>query len=304
MTSPDQGEQPTAGAGRALGPWIPPGSILAGVDGSADSARAVRWAVEEAASDHRPLVLVTAVDLARLDTESCTEWLVEPKGRASQELREDALRTATAAADLVQATHPGLAVCPLAIAGDARCVLIDLSRRAHSIVIGARGHGRLRSLLLGSVSAGVTRHALCPVVVCRRSEGPAGQGVAVVADRSPGSRSTVEFAFAQAELAGLQLTVAPCTDAISRSLAPTMTRLSEKYPDVRVRVRSAHELVDAIAGRATPWDLVVVGRHPLDSAEQWIAGAFATTVLERARTTVAVVPEDAEWQAASLGSEA
>ncbi len=35
------------------------------------------------------------------------------------------------------------------------------------IVIGARGLGRMKKMLLGSVSEGVTRHACCPVLVVK-----------------------------------------------------------------------------------------------------------------------------------------
>jgi nucleotide-binding universal stress UspA family protein len=35
------------------------------------------------------------------------------------------------------------------------------------IVMGSRGHGRLRRALLGSVSDAVVRHAHCPVTIVR-----------------------------------------------------------------------------------------------------------------------------------------
>jgi nucleotide-binding universal stress UspA family protein len=35
------------------------------------------------------------------------------------------------------------------------------------IVLGSRGHGRLRRALMGSVSDGVVRHAHCPVTIVR-----------------------------------------------------------------------------------------------------------------------------------------
>ncbi len=41
------------------------------------------------------------------------------------------------------------------------------------------------------------------------------------------------------------------------------------------------------------WDLIVVGRHPMASLARVITGSIATTVVERAHTTVAVVPDTA-----------
>lgn len=49
---------------------------------------------------------------------------------------------------------PGMAICDIAA-----------QRSARAIVIGSRGHGRIKRVLLGSVSDYVARNAPCPVVI-------------------------------------------------------------------------------------------------------------------------------------------
>jgi nucleotide-binding universal stress UspA family protein len=44
-------------------------------------------------------------------------------------------------------------------------VLLEEAADAHTLVIGARGHGGFPGLLLGSVTDRCVRHAVCPVLV-------------------------------------------------------------------------------------------------------------------------------------------
>jgi nucleotide-binding universal stress UspA family protein len=45
---------------------------------------------------------------------------------------------------------------------------------AHFLVVGSRGLGAVRRLLLGTVSEKVLQHALCPVLIVKESGTPAG----------------------------------------------------------------------------------------------------------------------------------
>jgi nucleotide-binding universal stress UspA family protein len=151
------------------------------------------------------------------------------------------------------------------------------------------------------------------VVICRRTEGRAGRGAVVAVDTVPESCPGIEFAFAQAALRHLPLTaVHSLWDAViatggssvdtqaelsgvadfRRELAETVARLGENYPGVTATQRVAYGLVDdVVVERHTTWDLVVLGRHLLDSSEHGMTGSIANTIIERSRTTVAVVPE-------------
>lgn len=271
------------------------GSIVVAADGSKHANRAVAWAAEQAALERRSLVVLTAADIS-------------PH------------RTNAAAVMLARRTAPGLDVTGLAVADDPRTALVDASREAHLLVLGSRGRGTVRTMLLGSVSAAVSRLACCPVVVCRpRHDDLSGKGVLVGVDGTEDSRSVLEVAFAQASLRGQALTAVHCVwdvtaavaglrnvriedldlgpdDDAHRLLAESVAGFAEKYPDVPVTMRVTHGLVDdVLGGRTAAWDLVVVGRHPLDSVRRLVTGSIAAAVVERAQTTVAVVPEPSGW---------
>ena len=269
---------------------IEAGSVVVAVDGSEHADRALRWAAEQAALEHRPLLVVSVGD--------------------------DVRSVADTAAASARRRHSELSVSCLARRGDPRETLLELSTRARLLVMGSRGRGTLKSILLGSVSAAVSANAECPVVVCRPVTGQhAHSGVIVGADGTAASLPVIEFAYAQAALHGLPLTVLHCfwdavvaaagvrqtaVPALASSevaqlrlvLAETVAGFSEKYPDVPVTLTLKHGLVDEVLSpRGHTWDLIVVGRHPRGAIDRVLAGSISTAVLERARSTVAVVPE-------------
>lgn len=281
---------------------IDPSSIIVAADGSADSDRAVQWAAEQAFLERRPLVVLTAVGIAGVPAVS---WA--GMGAAYAYQPDDLLTHGRAIADearaLAEHRHPGLAVSTAVQVGDPRQVLVDLSRSVHLIVLGSRGRGLFRSKLLGSVSASVSRDAGCPVVVCRpgtegRAPG-AGAGLLVGADGTPESLPVLEHAFRLASLRDLPVTVMHCvwerpgpTEEHRLLLGESIAGIRSAYPEVPVELALASGLAEeALAADSARWDLIVVGRHPVDSLLRLLTGAVATTLVERAHTTVAVVPQ-------------
>lgn len=298
-----------------MNPTIAPSTVVVAADGSDDSDRAVHWAAEQAALERRPLTVVTAVGTNGVPA---VAWSGMGAAYAYQprELLVHGQAVADAAADLVRHLRPGLQVESLAFLGDPRQVLVDASRTAHLLVMGSRGRGVFRSKVLGSVSAAVSRDAACPVAVCRphghgTGSGAAGRGILVGADGTAESLPVIEFAFHQASLLGLPLTVVHCVwDEVATFESPQLVSseaglqehrllLSEsvagmaaKFPEVVVDLRLARGLAEeCLSVDSASWTLVVVGRHPVDSLLKLVTGAVATAVVERARTTVAVVPQ-------------
>jgi len=164
----------------------------------------------------------------------------------------------------------------------------------------------------------VSAHANCPVVVCRpEAEGDQRLGIVVGADGTRESLPVLEFAYRQASLRELPLTVLhsfwdaavavaqyeetrgrvavqPDLEHLRASLSASAAGLAETYPDVSATFTLRHGFADeALSPRHGGWDMVVVGRHPMTSMGRLLTGSVATAVLERAHATVAVVPEAA-----------
>ena len=288
---------------------IAPGSIVVAVDGSDHAVRAVRWATEQADLEHRRLLVLSVAEWGRLRDAS---FLV---GVTLEDLEQSARSIADDAAALARKLAPDVAVEAAGRLGDPRQVLVDVSTGAHQVVMGSRGRGPLRSMLLGSVSSAVVKQARCPVVVCRSdSEGAHGAGVVVGADGTAESLPVLAFAFEQASLRRLPLTVLhaywdavesvaglrgspegllpePDAEDLRVLVSESVAGLRERYPQVEVSLRLAHGLVDDVLVRDHSWNLVVVGRHPVDTVSRVLIGSVATAVLERAETARCMVPQ-------------
>lgn len=294
-------------------PELHPSTIVVAADGSEDALRAVHWAAEQAFLERCPLVVVTAVGAP--DVHGLT-WTALGSGyaRHPQESMEAGEAVAAEAVALARHLNEGMDVSSVVLVGDPRQVLVDLSRRVRMIVLGSRGRGIVRSKVLGSVSAAVSRDAACPVMVCRptRPDRTAGKGVLVGADGTPESVPVLDLAFAEASVRNLPLTVVHCVWDVDRPrhdaelvpadepgmeadrllLAESVAGLTAKFPEVAVDLRIAQGIAEEfLSGPGADWDLVVVGRHPVDSLMRLLTGAIATFVVERAATTVVVVPQ-------------
>jgi nucleotide-binding universal stress UspA family protein len=138
--------------------------IVVGVDGSASSLEALRWAAEEAHLRGAELRVVTAwsVPWAIYSAASIPPNLVDDLQEGARQMSADAVKGLGAEFDDVLIRSE-------VVEGEPTHVLIEGSRDAQLLVLGCRGFGGFRELLLGSVSQQCAHHAACPVVIVRRS---------------------------------------------------------------------------------------------------------------------------------------
>jgi nucleotide-binding universal stress UspA family protein len=299
---------------------IPLGSIVVGLDGSADAGRALDWGTDEAALEGRVLVLAHAVQ----------PWgfpaLGTVNGGGEYAALVDDLRTAgraviAEARRRVEERRPGLEVVELLGSSDPRALLLDASRRASLVVVGSRGRGPVHRLLLGSVSLSVSKHAACPVVVCRppsrsRSGAPT-RGILAEVGVTEESLPVAELAFRVAALRGRPLTALHCYwDAVGVAGRPvpdaavvrakvteSLAGLTDRFPDVHVDVQLAYGVADRkLVAASADHELLVIGHHPTGHLAELVYGSLASAVVEHAHCTVAVVPVGAARATAAGGT--
>jgi nucleotide-binding universal stress UspA family protein len=143
----------------------PEGGVVVGDDGSEGAARAVRYALEEARRRGVTLHVLRAWSI--MSTSRPTD--VPPGFAASlAEYEAAALAEESARIDHLLGEHVDVPVEVHCVHSPAAQALIAASETADVIVVGSRGLGGFRSLVLGSVAEQCIRHASGPVVVVRQ----------------------------------------------------------------------------------------------------------------------------------------
>ena len=137
--------------------------IIVGIDGSDHSRHALEWAIREATVRHAPLTVLTVQQAA------VGYWGSPVLYPGDADLAEQGRKTAQAETDSVleeigSGSGPS-SVTVRAVTGLPAEALLEAAADADMLVVGSRGAGGFKRLLMGSVSTQVTHHAPCPVVV-------------------------------------------------------------------------------------------------------------------------------------------
>ena len=287
------------------------GKIVVGVDGSEGSAGALRWAARESQLRGWPVTAVMAwgyLEQHHIDSRQFDPEYDESKAN-------DALEAYVAAAlDETSAKQVNRQLTlDLAARG-----LLDASADADLLVMGARGLGGFRGLLLGSVSQTCLHHAHCPVAIVREPshrEPGSTERIVVGIDGSGGAQAALDWALDEARArqasvdvvygwqmiytgAGYPYAIAvdpkPLEDAARRQLAAAVERADTRgleHPVEQLLIMGGG--TSAILDTAEGADLIVVGTRGVGGFRGMLLGSVSHHVAQHAPCPVVAVPTPA-----------
>jgi nucleotide-binding universal stress UspA family protein len=282
--------------------------IIVGIDGSPESFAAVNWAAHDAALRGFPLTVV------HVESPSAATWsqapvLEESAGEQQAEGHSLLAHASTIARDAIADTAQVHITGELLSSASPVPTLVEQSKDAELIVVGSRGRGALSRSILGSVSAGLIRHAHCPVALIRPDDPqlphPA-QGPVLVGIDGATSDLAQAIAFEEASLRHAELIAlhawndinmdtishydwSPTTTKEGHVLAEALAGWQERYPDVSVQNRvvsdrAAHAIVNASESA----QLVVVGSHGTGALAGMLLGSVSNAVVQAVHRPVIV----------------
>lgn len=268
--------------------------IVVGVDELEPSAGALEWALRRAEQLDCPVSLVHTVQAA---------WLAEGYGYYNAIIdEEEALvrQIESRAAELA----PTVTATATLRTGTAPHVLSELSEDASLIVVGTDRKTGFDGDFFGSVSLQIAALSSCPVAVIPQLPFGDRSGVVVGVDGSPDALVAVEFAAAEADRTGQELTavyaarvptqrvlkhipessIAERLDEERVVLAESVAGLTNRYPDLVVHqvLVSDDTPARALLHAAAQAQLLVVGSHGRGALSRLWMGSVSHEVLGQA----------------------
>ncbi|WP_433716020.1 universal stress protein [Nocardia sp. CA-084685] len=281
--------------------------IVVAVDGSAISLQAVAWAAVDAAVRRRRLEIVTsfAIPFGFGPAATVTQTDIDLLRSDAERVLDQAIRVARGAA-----SDAALAITTESIDEPIIPALLTRSKQASMLVVGGRGLGAVRRVLLGSVSAAITRHAHCPVTVVHTDSETnaisACKPVLVGVDGTENSTAAIELAFEEASRRRVSLIALHAWSDVSGLVAETgwanipesenalfaeaLAGWAERYPDVSVRrVLVCDNPVRSLLEESANAQLVVVGSHGRGGFAGMQLGSTSTALLHSVECPITVV---------------
>ena len=287
--------------------------VVVGVDESDGAAAALRWAVAEGELHGWRVTAVMAWGF--LDQHHTIAGVpFEPDyGEKDAEEALDAV-VVRAVGDGAAADRVGRRiVCDLPAPA-----LLDASKDAALLVVGARGMGGFKGLLLGSVSQQCLRNATVPIAVVRAgsasssASSPARGRVVVAVDGSDTAARALGWAVEEARVRSARLAVVhawhppyvggqpydgtffdpqPFQESARHVLETALADVdvqSLTHPPEPIVARGG--AADAILSAGADADVIVLGSRGRGELEGLLLGSVTSQVIHHADTTVVVVP--------------
>ena len=143
----------------------PENRIVVGVEGSGGARAALRWAIKEARHRNASVDVVTAYSTTYVPASPDFNYV--PLDPIDLEAEVKRMQDSVIDEVLAEVDVEGVEIRRRMVRGRAADTLIAESNSASMLVVGSRGRGGFRGLLLGSVSKQIAQHGSCPVVIVR-----------------------------------------------------------------------------------------------------------------------------------------
>ncbi|MFY9331797.1 MAG: universal stress protein [Candidatus Nanopelagicales bacterium] len=298
--------------------------IVVGFDGSDQAQAASRFAIREAIAMHLPLRLLHSFT-PPMGGAGLGYGTILPADALDSMRDGIAVHLAQEAAAMAD-SHPGLDVSETVSVGNSAACLIDASKSAALVVVGSRGMGGFKGLILGSTGIQVAAHAQCPVAVVRGEPAVSANTVVVGLDGSDMSQAALSWAFGYASRHGYGLRVVhawtvPSFDLLAapagpapadatlisqeetRATAEALAGFRSDFPDVEVseRVVQQHP-VAALLSESADATAIVVGTHGRGEVMSALLGSVSQGVLHKAKVPVVVVGPTTYSDGTGLGT--
>ena len=285
--------------------------VLAASDLSAPARHAAERAARVAQDSGAALALLHVMPAAPV--QQLREWLGASSG-TEQQLRDESRQQLQALAARLQAQFP-IHIRTLDSCGP---VLQDIQQQADQldaalVVVGARGAGYLRRLMLGGTAERLLRRTTRPVLVVRQTAHESYRRVLVALDFSPWSAQALALARRVAPQARLVLFSAYQVPFEGKLQFAGVNETAIRHYREQMRVQATqrvHALAAASGLQAQGWeacivegeaaqcileqeqeqdcDLVVMGKHGQSMTEDLLLGSVSRHVLSEGSTDVLV----------------
>lgn len=278
------------------------GVLVVGIDGSENGAAALEWSVTEASHRGDVLKLVYCLHIP-MPTASFAGAVAAPQIDTMRDYADGVL---AAVAETARGMEPELEVQTQLMMGPPAAGLLEASKDASLLVVGARGLGAFGSMFMGSVSMRVAAHAECPtVVVPSDGHGHDHSGPIVVGlDDSPHAIAALRFAVGMASLHGTEVIaihgrgdttdldlpggVEESEQAQAESQVADVIKRANLDQEVTTRVVAA-DPCDALLDAGENASIIVVGSRGRGGFRGMLLGSVSQSVLHGAKGPVIVV---------------